>query len=682
MHPALVPALSLVLSTASFEDAQLFEPLDVFGLETASDPRFSPDGDWIVFVRSSMDVMADRQRSNLWIVRPDGSDLRPLTTGDAGDSSPRWSPDGKRLLYRSSASGSSELWCRWMDTGQTAALTRTTETPSNCEWSPDGRWIAFTMHVPAERESFATMPAKPEGAQWAEPAIVIDSVSYRRDGSGYVEAGHDHLFVIPAEGGTPRRLTDGPFDVEGSPAWMPDGASLLFSSNRSERAEYQPLESELWRVTVADGSLERLTDRAGPDHGPRVSSTGRIAYLGHDDRRMASHQTVAYVMQDDGSGRALTDSLDRGVEQLEWAPDGAALHVSYTDHGVTRIARLGLDGSLRTIAEDLGGTSLGRPYGGGSFSVSPRGLVAFTHTTPHRPADIAVARPDGEVVFATRLNEDLLAHKSLGEVEEFTVASAHDELPVQGWIVKPPGFDPARKYPLILEIHGGPHADYGPRFSAECQLYAAAGHVVVYTNPRGSTSYGDAFANEIHHDYPNHDYDDLMSCVDEVVSRGYVDPERLFVTGGSGGGVLTAWIVGHTERFRAAVVAKPVINWYSFVLTADAYPYFGRYWFPGLPWDHLEHYMARSPISYVGNVTTPTMLLTGEEDYRTPMSETEQFYQALKLREVETAMVRIPGASHGITARPSNLIAKVVHVLAWFEKFDVEEEEPEAPDGE
>ena len=222
----------------------------------------------------------------------------------------------------------------------------------------------------------------------------------------------------------------------------------------------------------------------------------------------------------------------------------------------------------------------------------------------------------------------------------------------------------------MLEIHGGPFANYGPRFSAEVQLYAAAGYVVLYVNPRGSTSYGYDFGNEIHHNYPGNDYDDLISGVDAVIAKGYVDDSRLYVTGGSGGGVLTAWIVGKTDRFKAAVVAKPVINWYSFALTADGYASYYKYWFPGKPWEHEQHYMSRSPISLVGNVKTPTMLLTGESDYRTPISETEQYYQALKLNGVETAMVRIPGAGHGIATRPSQLIAKVAYVLGWFERYE------------
>ncbi|MCK5576624.1 MAG: S9 family peptidase, partial [Sphingomonadales bacterium] len=218
------------------------------------------------------------------------------------------------------------------------------------------------------------------------------------------------------------------------------------------------------------------------------------------------------------------------------------------------------------------------------------------------------------------------------------------------------------------EIHGGPHAAYGPHWSTEVQLFAAKGYVVLFTNPRGSTSYGEEFANLIHHCYPCGDYQDLMDLVDATIDQKSIDKDALFVTGGSGGGVLTSWIVGKTDRFKAAVVAKPVINWTSFVLTADMYPYFTKYWLKGTPWDNPMHYWERSPLSLVGNVTTPTMLLTGEQDYRTPISESEQYYQALKLLGVETAMVRIQNSGHGIAGKPSNLMNKVAYILAWFEK--------------
>lgn len=663
--------LACTLLGGETEQPAHFKPIDVFDLEVASDPRIAHTSSNLVYVRRFFDVMTDRSRSNLWTVSLDGINHRPLTTGNQNDHSPRWSPKGDRILYSSNVDGTSQIYVRWMDTGQTAKLTNLTSGPSNATWSPDGLSIAFTMFVEDEVEPLASMPSPPEGAEWAPRAKVITSVQYRADGGGFLTQGHTQLFVIPREGGTPRQVTSGDFDVSGEPAWSADGASILFSSNRREDADYEPLDSELYEVSIADGTLIKLTDRYGPDSGPLVSPDGKlIAYFGFDDRHMGHQNSELYLMNRDGSEpRSLTQALDRGIDHAEWAIDNSGLFVSYSDHGNTKIAFRSLDGGpIEVLAGDVGGTSLGRPYSSGSFTVSNKGVVAFTQTSPSRPADIAITT-NSATRRLTQLNEDLLAHKTLGAVEEIEFTSSHDELPLQGWIVKPPGFEDGKQYPLILEIHGGPFADYGDRFTTELQLYAAAGYVVLYMNPRGSTSYGSEFADEIHHAYPGFDYDDLMSGVDAVLARGYVDTEQLFVTGGSGGGVLSAWIVGKTDRFAAAVVAKPVINWLSFALTADFYTYFHQYWFPGLPWDHLEHYWKRSPLSLVGNVTTPTMLLTGEVDYRTPMSESEQFYQALKLMKVEAALVRIPEASHGITARPSNLIAKVAHVLAWFEKY-------------
>ena len=660
----------------SASDPAIFNPIDVFDLEYASDPQLSPDGYRIVYERRFFDIMKDAPRSNLWTIGFDGSEHRPLTTGNASHSSPRWSPDGGRVAYVSAEDGSAQLYVRWMDTGQTAKVTNLTESPDSLDWSPDGTWLAFTMRVPATSTPMATLPAKPEGAEWAEPAKVVDKFVYRRDGSGYVKDGFTHVFIVPAEGGHPRQLTSGDYDHRGPLSWTGDGQGIVFSANRRDDWERTPQNSVVYRVEVSTGAIVALTDRDGPDESPQVSPDGRlIAYTGFDDTRKSYQVSNLYVMNVDGSEkRQITSNFDRNIGNVRWSSISDGLYFLYSEEGNTKVGLTTLDGEIQTLARDVGGTSLGRPYASGALAVGPNGRYVFTRSRPERPADLATGTVgSNEVKTITALNEDLLGHKTLGAVEEFRAPSTFDGRNIHGWIVKPPRFDPMQKYPMILEIHGGPHTDYGDRFSAEMQLYASAGYVVLYVNPRGSTSYGEVFANLIHHNYPSQDYDDLMTMVDALIRRGYVDSERLYVTGGSGGGVLSAWIVGKTDRFAAAVVAKPVINWYSFVLTADAYNYFYQYWFPGPPWEHEAHYMARSPISLVGNVTTPTMLLTGEQDYRTPISETEQYYQALKIVGVETAMVRIPEASHGIAARPSYLISKVAHVLAWFEKH--------APDG-
>ncbi|MDA1017000.1 MAG: S9 family peptidase [Planctomycetota bacterium] len=652
-------------------DRRLFQLQDVFELEHASDPQVSPDGKHVVYVRNAMDIMTDRAISTLWVAATDGKAHRPLTTGSRHDQSPRWSPDGTRIAYVGKDGDRSHVFCRWIASGETARMTgNLTETPMDLAWSPDGEWLAFSMLVENKPKPFVDLPAKPKGATWAEPFTVIRNMRYRADGSGYLKDGFRHLFVIPADGGTPRQVTTGDFHHAGHFAWSHDGESLIVSANREKEWARQPRESDLFEVSLKDGAYRQLTDRNGPDESPAVSPDGKlIAWVGFEDRYLGYQVALLSVMNRDGSNkRVLNTTFDRSFESPVWSDDSQGVYVQYDDQGVTHVGYLNLEGQVQKVASHVGGVTLGRPYSSGSFSMQA-GTVAYTSGTVLRPADVSVTRSGGKPRQLTELNDDLFGHKTLGKVEDFYFESSVAARKIHAWLVYPPNFDSKKKYPLILEIHGGPFANYGSRFSTEVQLYAAAGYVVLYVNPQGSTSYGEDFANLIHHKYPADDYHDLMSAVDVVIKRGFVDSKNLFVTGGSGGGILTAWIVGKTNRFRAAVSAKPVINWYSFALTSDGYPYFSKYWFPAQPWDKPEEYLKRSPISLVGNVKTPTMLMTGEEDYRTPISESEQFYAALQLRNIDTALVRVPGASHGIVARPSRLMVKVAHILKWFEMY-------------
>jgi dipeptidyl aminopeptidase/acylaminoacyl peptidase len=662
----------LFITAVAGADNNTFKNIDVFELEVAADTQISPDGSRIAYSRVSKDIMTDRSVSNVWIVDANGEHHRPLLSGAQSYNSPRWSPSGDRLAFVTSVGDrGSQIHVRWMDTGQTAMLSNVRGGPSSLAWSPDGKQIAFEMFVKADDASLASPPPAPEGAEWAPPVTVIDQMRYRADGAGYLEHGNSHLFVLSADGGSPRKITSGDRDHGGPLSWSEDGQRIYFAGNLQDEWEHDPMEAEIWSVEVGSGELKQLTDRDGPDFSPTVSPDGSsLAYLGFDDKKMGYHNSNVYVMNlDDGSVEVLTAGFDRSIDDVQWAGSSNRLYVQYDDRGRTNIATLSMRGDVSSVANDVGGVGLGRPYTSGGFSAANNGAYAYTAGRPDRPADVAVGRGSKPPMRLTDLNEDLLGNRDLGAVEEITWQSSVDDLEVQGWLVTPPDFDSSKKYPFILEIHGGPFAAYGPQFSSEIQLYAAAGYVVLYTNPRGSTSYGDAFANEIHHNYPGQDYDDLMSGVDAVIERGFIDEESLFVTGGSGGGVLTAWIVGKTDRFRAAVVAKPVINWTSFSLTSDGAPFYSMYWFEKMPWEDPDAYWARSPLSLVGNVTTPTALLTGEVDYRTPLGQSEQFYQALKIRKVDTILVQIPEASHGIAARPSHLIAKVDNILAWFSKY-------------
>ncbi len=641
---------------------------DIFELEYVSDPQVSPDGKQIVYRRVFHDIMTDRSRGHLWLVDEKGQNT-PLLTGEKSYGSPRWSPDGKRLAYVSTANKSAQIFCLWLDSGRTTSLTKLQKSPSSITWSPDGKSIAFSMSVVEKPRPFTKLPAKPQGASWADPPTVIDRIRYRVDGAGYLPNAYQQIFVVSALGGTPRQITSGKFNHGGRLTWTKDSKFILFSANRNPEHEYHPRNSDIYSVNMATKKITQLTDRNGPDSSPILSADGtKIYYVGYDDKLLGYQHNQLYEMSIDGSGkRRVAPDFKHSINSIRWDEKNNGVVFSFDASGESNIGFVSPNGRSQTIMTNVGGTTIGRPYSSGSFSIAKDGTVCFTHVTPLSPAKLAKFHKGHLAETIVDLNDDLFSQRKLGRVEEIVFKSSFDRRDVEGWVIYPPDFDAKKKYPLLLEIHGGPYANYGPRFSAELQLYAAKGYVVLYINPRGSTSYGEDFANLIQHNYPGQDYDDLMSGVDAVIAKGFVDKDNLFVTGGSGGGVLTSWIVGKTNRFRAAVVAKPVINWYSFALTADMYTYFYKYWFPGLPWQYPEQYMKRSPISLVGNVKTPTMLLTGEADYRTPISETEQYYQALKLRKVDTVMVRIPGASHGIAARPSHLIAKVAYILQWFE---------------
>jgi len=654
--------------------ARTFSARDLFGLRVAADPQVRPDGGTIAYVRETYDISIDNSQPSIWLVDPATGAQSPLVVDENANSSPRWSPDGQRLAYVVNTPGKPpQLYVRWIANGRSARVANLEQAPNSIAWSPDGKTLAFTMLTLDEGKPLAPPLPKPEGARWADPLKQIDRLTYRADGQGYLKPGYRHIFVVSADGGTPRQITFGRFDDEGPISFDTDGQSVLFTTNRADNWERDPFESDIYRVSISEGTLTPLTRRMGPDASPAVSPDGsKIAYTGYDDHLRSYENTGLYVMNRDGSNsRLLTASLDRSVGTPRWASDSRSIYVDYVDHGVTKIARVPLEGRLETVATGLAGADeLDRPYTSGDYSVGKNGLIAFTQGAPGQPPDIAVVMASGKTERLTRLNDDLFAGKTLASVEALPVVSSFDKLPIDAWIVRPPKFDASKKYPLILEIHGGPFSSYGPTFSTDDQLYAAAGYVVVYANPRGSTSYGETFANQIDKNYPGHDYDDLMSVVDAAIAKGSIDTNRLYVTGGSGGGVLTTWIVGKTNRFRAAASQKPVIDWTSEVLTVDVYNFMAKYWFGKMPWEDPMAYWNRSPLSLVGNVKTPTLVIVGEQDERTPPSQAEQYYQALQLRGVPTALVRVPGASHGgLTARPSQSASKAQAILGWFERY-------------
>ena len=425
-------------------------------------------------------------------------------------------------------------------------------------------------------------------------------------------------------------------------------------------------------VAVASGEITALTERDGPDSSPKISPDGKhIAYLSYEDKRQAFQLRRLYLMETDGSNkRCISEDFDRGISGLVWDKNSNGLYFSYDDKGNGKVGHISISGKVKTLTENRGGTTLGRPYGSGTFSVSDDGDIAYTYATADFPAEVGlVTKKSSTVKQLTTLNKALLDYRTMGKVEEVWYNSSYDNRPIQGWVVYPPNYDASKKYPFLVENHGGPILNYGNRFSIEMQLYASAGYIVFYPNARGSTSYGEEFVNLLYRNYPGQDYDDTMDGVDHCIKMGIAHEDQLFVTGGSAGGIMTAWMIGKNNRFEAAVVAKPVMNWISKTLVADNYFGYANSRYEGQPWENVMHYWKFSPISLVGNIETPTMVMVGMNDLRTPPSEAKQLYHALKLRKKETVLVEIPEASHGIANRPSNLITKIAHTVAWFDKF-------------
>jgi dipeptidyl aminopeptidase/acylaminoacyl peptidase len=637
-------------------------------MESVSNPQISPDGSRIVYTRGWIDKVNDSRESSLWIMDADGSRNRQLLDGGGA----RWSPDGTRILYTAPGEPrGAQIFVRWMDAeGATSQVTRLERGPSNVTWSPDGRWIAFASRVD-DRADFAgvELPDRPDGADWTGEPKVVERAGYKRDRTGYIDTGWTQLFVVPADGGTARQLTSGDWNHSGV-AWSPDGSEIYFTSYREDdwdRPEKWQ-ESEIYAVDVVSSEIRRLTDRRGPDGSPVPSPDGRlIAYIAGDEHHDTYRNQRIYVMNRDGTGaRLISGDYDRQSGGLMWAPDGSGLYFDVSREGYRSLHFVRVDGGVSQLT--------GGPQLLTLSSFADDGTAVGTIAGAYEPGDIYsfdLSNPD-EVERLTSVNADVLQGVTLGDVEEIWYDSAPFD--VQGWIVKPPDFDPERKYPLILAIHGGPHGMYNGGFNFAFQEHAANDYVVLYTNPRGSTGYGTDFANAINHDYPGVDMQDLMRGVDAALATGYVDEENLFVYGCSGGGILTTYIVGNTDRFTAASANCPIVNWMSAMGTSDAISYARTFRQPF--WEDPEEWMDRSSIFYVGNVTTPTLLMTGENDLRTPMGQTEEFYQALQYVGVSTVMIRFRDEWHGTSSNPSNFMRTQLYLRKWFEKWGTHDDRP------
>jgi dipeptidyl aminopeptidase/acylaminoacyl peptidase len=684
-------------------DRRAITEMDLFKFVWIADPQISPDGSRVAFVRVWVNQKADRYDNALWIVPTSGGPSRQITAGPR-DASPRWSPDGKTLAFNRSAEKDGrpqppQIYLLSLDGGEARPLTDTPRGAGGFEWSPDGKTIAFSStddgKKEKEKEKEKPNPEDPEPKDKTPERVsdvrVISKAVYRSNGPGYLNPKvHAHIWTVSVPAATgeqpkAKQITRGNFD-EGNLSWSPDGSRISFVARRVAEPYYEAAHTDLYSVAL-DGSDERkLLSFDGGMRAYTFSNDGkRIAFGG-----VAGHKPVLSYAQPDlfvmnnepgaapknltagydfdiGGGIGGDQRAPRGGSPggVVWSKDDRAIYVNVAEHGAANLKRI--DAATGKVEALINGN-----HEVVSYSATPDATkMALLISTSTNAGDLFLLETaTGKLTQLTRINDELFSQLNLTDPEEIWYTS-FDGKKIQAWIQKPPAFDPAKKYPFILEIHGGPHAAYGFTFTHEFQWMAAKGYVVVYTNPRGSTSYGQDFGNIIQYNYPGDDYKDLMAGVDEVVKRGYIDTNKMGVTGGSGGGVLTNWTVGHTTRFAAAVSQRSIADWSGFWYTADFWLYMPS-WFRAAPWEDPKDFTNRSPITYVKNITTPMMFIEGEADYRTPPADGgEMMFRALKYRKIPTVMVRFPNESHELSrsGAPWHRVERLQHIVNWFDKY-------------
>jgi len=638
-----------------------------FDLERIGDAQISPDGSRIIYTRNQVNRLDDKWEPSLWIMNADGSQNRFLAKGGAA----RWAPDGKRILYIGEAEGRPQIFVRWIDVdGAPSQVTRAVDKIADARWSPDGKTIGFTMFTPDTPKWTISMPTPPKGAKWTPAPRIVETLHYRQDQVGFIDEGHIHLFVVPADGGAARQLTSGKWDVGAGelrgPApfdFTPDGKTIVFQASRDFDRDVTWQRAQLLAVDVATGTAREVVTRKGEWGQPAISPDGKwVAFLGYPESKKTHTVSDLWVAPTAGGEmRDLSQGFDRDPLNLKWAPDSSGIYFDANDHGSRNVDFAALKGGVRPVT--TGAHVLGFD------SVSKAMIGAGTISDPDHPQEVVRydLRHPNQVSRLTDINGAMLSRMQLGKTTELTWTSSGNT-PVQGWYITPPGFDPSKKYPLILEIHGGPYGDYTTAFNPMWQNFAANDFVVLYLNPRGSTGYGQAFIDGIDHNYPGPDYDDLMSGVDALVAKGFIDKSRMYVSGCSGGGVLSSWVIGQTNRFAAAAVRCPVIDWLSMAGHTDV-PLFTYSFFEKPFWEDPGPWLAHSSLMHVGKVTTPTLLMTGVLDRRTPMPQTEEYFSALKVRGVPAKLLQFEGEFHGTGSKPSNWIRTQLYMMSWFNRY-------------
>jgi len=664
----LIAAISVGAGVAPARAQETFSPNRLttdhyFDLERITDAQISPDGTRVVYTRSQVNRLEDKWEPSIWIVNADGSQNRFLTKGGGA----RWSPDSKRLLY----TADSQIFVRWIDVdGPSTQVTHATDKVADARWSPDGKSIAFSMFVADKPKWTISMPGEPKGAKWTAPPRIVESLHYRQDQVGFVDEGQIHLFVVNADGGALRQLTSGKWSIGAGELrgavpfdWTPDGKAIVVQAARDFNNDTTYQRSQLLVVDVATAQARELVGKSGEWGRPTVSPDGKtVAFTGYPTSGKTNSVADLYVVPlAGGEMRKISGDFDRDPANLRWAPDGSGVYFDADDQGAHNVNFASLQGGVRTL-------TTGRHML--TMDSLSKGLVAVgTLTDAEHPAEVVRydLKKGGEPVRLTNVNAALMAGKQLGKTTELSWTSSGG-VKVSGWYITPPDFDPSKKYPLILEIHGGPYGAYNTGFNYMWQNFAANGFVVLYLNPRGSTGYGHAFSDGIDHNYPGPDYDDLMSGVDTVLAKGFVDTGHMYVSGCSGGGVLSSWVIGHTNRFAAAAVRCPVIDWLSMTGHTDV-PLFTYSFFKKPFWEDPTEWLAHSSLMHVGKVTTPTLLMTGVLDRRTPMPQTEEYFSALKERGVPTTLLQFEGEFHGTGTRPSNWVRTQLYMMSWFKRY-------------
>ena len=681
-----VSALVVSGSPLAGQQRRVINEQDLLKFVWIADPQVSPDASQIVYVRVVVNEKADDYETSLWIVPSDGHDApRPLTMGTR-DSSPRFSPDGKRLAFvRGPAGQPPQIHLISLAGGEAAALTEMPRGAGSPAWSPDGMKIAFSSTT--KSEDFEKKPDAPKS-----DVRVITSAVYRSNGSGWDDPERpSHLWVIDAAPGSPspkaRALTAGKYDEAGQ-GWSPDGSRVYFTSTREDESYYRQSKVELFSVPASGGEITKVASLNGTIAAVKPSPDGhRLAFVGivNGTPERSFDQPDLFVANADGSGapRNLTAAYDFDINGSvggdQAAPRGGRpAGPIWSADGRTLLVVAGEQGNARLIKVDVSNGAVSRVSTGDqtmqAYSISPNGrllaAVISTQTTVGDlfTFDLSAITPAPKQI--TRVNEPLFSALHLSEPEAVSWTS-FDGKRIEGWLMKPPDFDPSKTYPFVLEIHGGPHSAYGNVFTHEFQLLAAHGYVVLFANPRGSSNYGQDFGNVIQFHYPGDDYKDLMAGVDEIVKRPYIDRTRLGVTGGSGGGLLTNWTVTHTTRFAAAVSQRDIADWYGFWFTADFSQYTAS-WFRKAPWEDPADFAARSPITHVANVKTPMLFVLGDDDLRTPPADGgEMMFRALKYMHVPAVMVRFPGETHELSrsGKPSHRVERLRHIAGWMDKW-------------